>query len=296
MDLHTTLRLIKESLAKVLEKRIHTYYDLMTSIKFMELHINARPLISFDQNDNSQDLCLTPQKLVFGRDLNQLDISQELLELCPVDLEKQYKKRYLLQEHFVKVFKEKYMIFLRKRNCWTGNEQPSLKEGDICLWAGAELGSKTPLPKKDWPLCRIVECSKSKDEATRTYRVRILLKRPQDKKNPVREVIKVVPAQALCPLESMAHAQNCIFRQKDAEVAEKLKIDKPAESIKPSQTKRKNAKRTKVAPATDRVLRSKVNQSVITRSTKWPGNNLSYQQVKERDKTYATCFLKHLAY
>ena len=291
------VRLIKESLAKVLEKRTHTYYDLMTSIKFMELHINARPLISFDQNDNSQDLCLTPQKLVYGRDLNQLDIAQELVELCPVNLEKQYKRRYLLQEHFVKVFKEKYMIFLRKRNCWMGNEQPPLKEGDICLWAGAELGSKTPLPKKGWPVCRIIECSKSKDETTRTYRVRILLKRPQNKDNPIKEVIKIVPAQALCPLESMAHAQSCIFRQQDAEIAEKLKVNEPIKNVKPAQAnKKKRAKRTKVAPATDRVLRSRANQSAVAQSTDWTYNSLSYPQVKERDKTYATCFLRHLTY
>ena len=291
------VRLIKESLAKVLEKRTHTYYDLMTSIKFMELHINARPLISFDQNDNSQDLCLTPQKLVYGRDLNQLDIAQELVELSPVNLEKQYKKRYLLQEHFVKVFKEKYMIFLRKRNCWMGNEQPPLKEGDICLWAGAELGSKTPLPKKGWPVCRIIECSKSKDETTRTYRVRILLKRPQNKDNPIKEVIKIVPAQALCPLESMAHAQSCIFRQQDAEIAEKLKVNEPIKNVKPAQAnKKKRAKRTKVAPATDRVLRSRANQSAVAQSTDWTYNSLSYHQVKERDKTYATCFLRHLTY
>ena len=291
------VRLIKESIAKVLEKRTHTYYDLMTSIKFMELHINARPLISFAQNDNSQDLCLTPQKLVFGRDLDQLEISQELLELCPVDLEDQYKKRYLLQEHFVKVFKEKYLVFLRKRSCWTGNEQPPLKIGDVCLWAGAELGSKNPLPKKEWPICRIMEHSKSKDETTRTYKVRILIKKPEDKKNPVKEVIKKVPAQALYLLESMAHAQDCIFRQQDAKVAEKLKVKKPVESSAPVKISRKRkGKKAKMAPTTDRVLRSRANQSTAMPISEWAYNDLSYAQVKERKRMYDVYFLKHLAY
>ena len=290
------VRLLKESLSKTFDGRKHTFFDMLTTIKFMELHINARPLLSNNYTNNVEDLCLTPQKLCFGKNLSQLEISQEMMDLCPTDLEQLYKKRYLLQEHFVKVFKEKYLVYLRKRSCWKGNELPALKVGDICLWAGPDLISKTPLPKKEWPICKIIDSILDDNKVTRTYHVKIILKTGSGK-NPVKWVLKRVPAQALCRLESMAHAQDCIFKQKDAEIAEKaLKKGKEPEQVPEKVSK---TKRGTIIPNTDRVLRSKGTKTLMTHMVQTTPNSdtsLTYNKVKEKRDEMNKWFLQFLAF
>ena len=290
------VRLLKESLAKTFDGHKHTFFDMLTTIKFMELHINARPLLSNNYTNNVEDLCLTPQKLCFGKNLDQLEISQDLMDLCPTDLEQLYKKRYLLQEHFVKVFKEKYLVYLRKRSCWKGNELPALKVGDICLWAGPDLTSKTPLPKKEWPICKIIDSTLSDDKVTRTYHIKIILKTGTGK-NSVKWVLKKVPAQALCRLESMAHAQDCIFRQKDAEIAEKaMKKGKEPEKVPEKVAK---TKRGTTIPNTDRVLRSKRTKTLMTQMAQPapnPNVSLTYDKVKERRNEMHRWFCQFVAF
>ena len=168
--------------------------------------------------------------------------------------------------------------------------------GDICLWAGPDLISKTPLPKKEWPICKIIDSTLDDDKVTRTYHVKIILKTGSGK-NPVKWVLKRVPAQALCRLESMAHAQDCIFKQKDAEIAEKaLEKGKEPEQVPEKVSK---TKRGTIIPNTDRVLRSKGTKTLMThmaQTTPSSDTGLTYNRVKEKRDEMNKWFLQFLAF
>ena len=116
-------------------------------------------------------------------------------------------------------------------------------------------------------------------------------------KNSVKWVLKKVPAQALCRLESMAHAQDCIFRQKDAEIAEKaMKKGKEPEKVPEKVAK---TKRGTTIPKTDRVLRSKRTKTLMTQMAQPapnPNVSLTYDKVKERRNEMHRWFCQFVAF
>ena len=170
--------IMKRILRKVLGKSSLNYDEMSSVLCDCESIINARPLTYV--SESTDDLVpLTPA--MFLHEITEIGIP-ELNFLDSKNLNKRYKYRMKIRENLRTRFRAEYLGTLRQSLIGGKMCQP-LQVGDIVIiWTDN-------VKRTDWPLGRIIEIFKSKDNVARVAKVKtstgILLR----------------PIRKLCPLE-----------------------------------------------------------------------------------------------
>ena len=177
------IRTVKELLRKQLRYTRLDYEQLLTVIFEVEMIVNNRPLTHNSSDDI--ELCLTPNQLLFGRNLDlqtnhKLDLSYDLINATEHN-----KKINNILNHFWDRWQKEYLVNLREthRNLQKRNiNSPTVRVNDTVL-----IEDKTP--RSQWKLARVLELIKGHDEKIRGALVRTSqgteLKRPANKLYPI---------------------------------------------------------------------------------------------------------------
>ena len=160
--------LLKNSLRRVLYKRVVSVDELRTILCEIELVINNRPL-TYVSDSVDDPIPLSPSHLIYGRRLEpfpSLDYENTLLEPGHHKLQESYQRINQLLDHWVKVWGKDYLTSLREKHygasAATQPEPP--KEGDIVLVSG-------PGCRSQWPLGRVMKLVTDKEGIVRLVKV-----------------------------------------------------------------------------------------------------------------------------
>ena len=175
------IKLVKRCLKKVILNSRLTHEELLTLMKEVENVINNRPLVFvYDEVD---EIVLTPNKLLFGRNLPVVAPSDDVYN------EKQLSKRarYLdtLLDHWWHRWYTDYLVELREYHRIKGKKQMLIpNEGDVVLVADEKL------KRANWKIGRIKNLIPSKDDNIRIADVILkktgnLIRRPINKLFPI---------------------------------------------------------------------------------------------------------------
>ena len=180
------IKSVKRCLKKVLLNSRLTYEELQTVIKEVESIINNRPLVFL--YDAVNDVTLTPNKLLFGRNLPVIAPSHEIL------IEKSLTKRAKYLDTVLKQWWDRwysdYLIELREFHRFKSRKQSlSPREGDIVLIADEKL------KRNDWRVGRITKLIYSQDQNVRSADVMMkssgnIIRRPINKLFPFVQIEK----------------------------------------------------------------------------------------------------------
>lgn len=162
---------VKTLLKKSIGHTLYTYEELCTLLYQIEACVNSRPLCPISSNPNDNEV-LTPGHFLVGTAL-----------LAPPDenfleTNANYLSRWQLVQKAKQIicnqFKTRYLNQLQTKTKWQSiNEQP--KVNDMVLVQDGNL------PSDEWPVGRIVDIHKGKDELTRVVSVKMknaIFKRP----------------------------------------------------------------------------------------------------------------------
>ena len=166
---------VKRCLKKVLlNARLH-YEELLTILKEIECIVNNRPLI-YVYDDVNQDI-LTPNKLLFGRNLDTVAPSNECSNQEP-NLSKRAKYIESLLDHWWNRWQTEYLTELREHHRYTSKKVVvTPKVGDVVL-----IGDDR-IKRSDWRVAKVENVNVSKDGKIRsadvlTKKTRKILRRP----------------------------------------------------------------------------------------------------------------------
>ena len=151
---------LKIPLKKILGKAMVSYVELYTIITDVECSINQRPL-THQSLHPADPPALTPAHLAMGRPLTPFPVLNS--KECSPGVRYKYLERLL--QHFWKRWAKEYLPRLQVRTKWK-RSIPPLRENDIVLI------SEENMPRRTWPLGRIVELFPGSDGLIRTVRVK----------------------------------------------------------------------------------------------------------------------------
>ena len=164
---------VKKPLYKTLNGKILTEIELYTILTDIESAINSRPLTSLSEHsDDNNILPLTPAHLILGKSMNVLprDLATgHTATKQNADIRARWRDRKNLAEFFWKIWKEEYVLGLRKRTK-DYLEKRDLKVGDMVLL-------NREVRANEWPVGIISDVLPTKqDGKTRTVEIRRALK------------------------------------------------------------------------------------------------------------------------
>ena len=151
---------LKVPLKKILGKAMVSYVELYTIVTDIECSINQRPL-THQSLHPSDPPALTPAHLALGRPLTHFPPLNQ--KECSPGVRYKYLERLL--QHFWKRWAKEYLPKLQVRTKWK-QSIPPLGVNDVVLI------SEENMPRRTWPLGRVVEVFPSQDGLVRTVRVK----------------------------------------------------------------------------------------------------------------------------
>ena len=161
---------VKGSLSKALYQRKVSFAELQTLVCEIKTLVKNRPLTYVSESRDEE--CLTPNRLLYGRDIV---IAPPLNELADdevpygenIDLRLQYSRLSSALKRFEKVWSKDYLTSLRERHFSNAPSKtiPTLKVGDIVL---VNLDDRH---RSLWPLGKIVRLIQDRDGNVRSVQV-----------------------------------------------------------------------------------------------------------------------------
>ena len=156
---------VKRCLKKSLWKTKINYIELQTVTLEIETVLNNPPLYYVSENDT----ILTPNQLLFGRNLNLYNINNISNDTnnLEIDIETMNKNLRSKLEHFWNIWRKDYLLSLReihKINKTIGNN--NLKVNDIVLIHSQYY------PRQSWKMGKITEIMDSRDKKIRWVKLR----------------------------------------------------------------------------------------------------------------------------
>ena len=185
------VRSVKSTLKKVLGKALLRYEELETLLCEVEGVVNTRPL--YYVNEDEIDEVLTPNHLIFGRDISKSNVRKSESETFTA---KDFGKRVLhlqtLLSKFWRRFAEIYLNELRQKHMYgksKTNSNPNLTIGDVVV-----IKADSHLPRTEWRLGKIEKVIAGQDGHIRGVQLTAM------SKNGKRTVVQR-PLQKIIPLE-----------------------------------------------------------------------------------------------
>ena len=184
------IRTIKETLRKVLGKKLLTFFELQVVLCEVEAMINDRPLTA-TSNDPMNWTAVTPSMLLNGYLLSQLPIGEMKISEAPKgskEILKAWKKRVAVCEHAWNRWRKDYLFSLAQRPKWQ-TEKMNLQVGDLVLIATEKCS------RGSWPMARVLATEnvhnlrKNKSDQVRS----VLLRLPSGKeiRRPIQHLVKL---------------------------------------------------------------------------------------------------------
>ena len=166
---------VKLSIKKVLRRALVSLPELQTLIKEIQAVVNDRP-ITFVYHDVNDPEPLTPSKLLYGFDVTALPhpvVDPNELEDENFNehdqLNKAFKRRSLLFQHFVQRFKSEYFASLRERHVYQskrGSQGEIIKVGDVVLMHAENV------PRSSWKLAIVKKVLRGSDGLVRAAEIK----------------------------------------------------------------------------------------------------------------------------
>ena len=167
---------VKLSIKKVLHCALISLPELQTLIKEVQAVVNDRP-ITFVYHDVNDPEPLTPSKLLYGFDVTALShpvVDPDELEDENFNehdqLNKAFKRRSLLFQHFVQRFKSEYLASLRERHVYQskkrGSQEEIIKVGDVVLIHAENV------PRSSWKLAIVKKVLRGSDGLVRAAEIK----------------------------------------------------------------------------------------------------------------------------
>ena len=162
------VRSVKRCLKKVLRNTRLSFDELITVVKEIENIVNNRPLVYVSSDRDPNEEILTPNKLLYGRNLEVkntiADVNDEVGdEVSPT---KRGEHLNVILNHWWKRWQQDYLCELReyhRTKRQTSNVVPSV--GDIVLIETEKL------KRSDWRIGRVTDVIKGRDGKVRTAEV-----------------------------------------------------------------------------------------------------------------------------
>ena len=151
------VRSIKTPLRKVAAGASLKETELRTLLARIEAVINSRPLTTMRGTDTHR--VISPAELLCGRQLQQVAATD--VELAPA---KRLRHLEEVQRQFWTQWKDLYLPTLQNRPKWKSTK-PGIKEGDVVLLL------KENTKRHEWPLARVIEAIKGRDELVRSVKL-----------------------------------------------------------------------------------------------------------------------------
>jgi len=172
----------KHHLKRVVGDNTLTFEELTTVLYQIEACLNSRPLVML-HDDPHDFVALTPAHLLIGRPLM---MQADTADLEPTtNVTSRWKLVQKMKRDFWKVWSSEYLHQLQQRYKWP-YRQENLAPGDLVL-----IKEEPSFPMK-WPLARITEVHKGKDD-----NIRVVTLKRGDGSLQKRPIVK------LCPLPKM---------------------------------------------------------------------------------------------
>ena len=144
--------LFKSVLKRSVGKKLLTLDELQTMVAYSEAACNDRPLYYVSRQDSGTHP-LTPNMLVFGRNIRQCVVDMDEVDLkdpayefgTPGHLNKTCKRLKSTLLHFRKVWSQEYLLALRERDQMRNKNSPSTKYileprvGDVVVFSSGSL-------------------------------------------------------------------------------------------------------------------------------------------------------------
>lgn len=175
------VRSVKEALRRTIGSAVLTSDQLVTSLAEIECIINSRPLIDV-KTDNDDPLPISPNQLIYGRDLTMLPMSSKV-KIIPgkEEITKIWKQRLELNQKFWNSWTKDYLLELAKETKWHDVTSP-VKVGDLVLVS--DENKKRGI----WPLAKVIQTQTGRDGLVRS----VLLKTENgEMRRPVQKLVKL---------------------------------------------------------------------------------------------------------
>ena len=158
----------KMSILRSLGKSLLTSRELHTFLKEAKQTINSRPLTQVAHGDIlEKNMPLSPNMLIYGANLTALPIGIEAItdKRCSVRKFWEAKQKHL--EMFRRDFINTYVTKILPRNKWKSKGKEEVKVGDLVVVCEADPR------RRNWPMAVVTEIISSKDNITRSVRIRM---------------------------------------------------------------------------------------------------------------------------
>ena len=117
------IAIVKSSLKKVLAKAYLSYLQLYTTLTEIESVLNSRPLTYLNEDQFLESL--TPNHLIYGRDLNS-KCNYDIQDIdSSDDLRLKLKRTDVILQHFINRFSKEYLLALTERHIKQKNKLPN---------------------------------------------------------------------------------------------------------------------------------------------------------------------------
>lgn len=146
------IRTIKETLRKVLGRKILDFFELQTVVTEIEAMINDRPLCSVSTDPDSF-LPITPSLIMLGYQLSGLPCAHSArldgTDSVKRDILRRWRNRQALIQQSWNRWAKDYMFSLTKMQTWQ-REKEDVQEGNLVLVSSENS------PRGSWPLARVI--------------------------------------------------------------------------------------------------------------------------------------------
>ncbi|KAL7287014.1 hypothetical protein TKK_0018807 [Trichogramma kaykai] len=165
------VRSVKSHLRRVIGDTVLTFEELSTLLCKIEACLNSRPLTELSYNPKDK-LPLTPGHFLVGEPTTSIPEPNLINEkISPANRWDMISK---LRDIFWKRWRKEYLQTLQKRVKWLRPQPNVLKDSIVLL-------SEEKVPPSQWPLGRVIETIKGKDNIVRVVKIKIgskILTRP----------------------------------------------------------------------------------------------------------------------
>ena len=154
------IKMIKQSLSKVLRHQIVDYQELQTLLRRIQFTLNERPLMADKQTSADSFDFISPNRLIRGMSLAtpDIDFGGTTIPLSSVDQRKSLSRLTTVLERFRNVYNNYYLINAQNRNFWRRKNQ-RINIHDLVLVRS--FGTRKYEKRSRWTMGRIVQIHRS---------------------------------------------------------------------------------------------------------------------------------------
>ena len=205
------VRSTKRCLKKKLGRARLSYEELDTICSEIATTINNRPLTYID-NDSIQD-AVSPNHLSFGKrvELVNSKLPEKIPDLTEENLSRRILYRCSLVHHFLRRWKEEYLLALREKYLESNKSGVSIEIGDVVI-------VKDDGPRIMWRLAKVVALKSSRDGEIRSATLRMA-----DRDRKTTELCR--PIEDLYPLELKCDTSQTTIPASVSEEIDKFDTD-----------------------------------------------------------------------